>query len=433
MYIHRYYAAGLLAVCVLSALGAGILSAQDRAGAQQEEIAPGDTLALTLVDARRLALSRNPELRARRQFVGMARGRLRQARVFRFNPEFLLESEQVGKGRTLDAYEGEVAQEFEWAGQRGLRIRTARIDVARTEHATRDAERLTAAAAAAAFYRSVAAERRVELAQKMLTLNEELLSAVSDLLESGAISVLEANLARIESGRARARVLEERRDARSAMLALRRTLGLRDDQPLRLSHDVPAAPDPATMELASLVERALARRPDLHAAASDVELSRSRMKLAGREAIPNLRLSMPFDRLNGPGSRQIGIGVGLSIPLWNRNQGTVDALRADVRRAEYGRQAAELAIRAEVADALQRYASASAEESFAETALLQPARTNQALLAEAFSAGTIDLPTLLLVRNELLDVELDYWNSWLERRLELVRLEAVTAEPLPKP
>ncbi len=423
----------LLGGLLASLLAAAVAPAQERPPAPSGRTDPADTLLLTLEEAVRLSLAGNPELQARRQELGAAGGRLRQAKVLPFNPEFSIESERVGGGRTLETYTGEISQELEWAGQRGLRVRAARHDLTRAEEGVRDAERLTRAEAARAFYAALAAEHRVGVAEEIRELNERLLAAVSDLLEAGAVSTLEANLVRIESGRAQARVLTERRNAESARVELRRVLGLPESRPVRLVPDVPPAPDPEGLDVDSLVVLALSRRPDLRAAEAGVEGTRALLGLARREAIPNLRLSVPFDRPGRGESRRVGVGIGLSIPLWNRNQGVAEELRAEVARRRFERAAVERTVRAEVMDALQRYRSASREEALAAEVILDPARTNQELLEEAFRAGKIALPTLLLLRNQLLEAELDYWDSWLERRLELVRLEAVIAAPIPNP
>jgi outer membrane protein TolC len=58
--------------------------------------------------------------------------------------------------------------------------------------------------------------------------------------------------------------------------------------------------------------------------------------------------------------------------------------------------------------------------------VLRPTRENQALLEAAYRAGKIDLPSLLLVRNQLREAELGYWDAWLALRLARVRLEAAT-------
>jgi outer membrane protein, heavy metal efflux system len=425
--LHRVGSVGLAAVLTLSSA-----AASDAQSTPPQPTDPtGDTLFLSVDQAQLRALTNNPELVATRRLQQVAEGRLRQAGVFRFNPQVSFRSEQVGAGRTFEAYEAELSQELEWAGQRGLRKRSAEYELEGTGARVRDAERRTRALAARAFYRALGARSRVELAEDILGLNERLVVAVSDLLEAGSISVMEANLARIESGRARTRVLEERRDANTALLELRRTLGLPDTQPVRLSPDVPTPPEASRLDPDSLVRVAMARRPDLDVVASRIEAGRSLVSLARRQRIPNVLLSVPFDRLEGPGSEKLGIGVGVSIPLWNRNQGTVAQLEADVARSRSEMDAVRVAVRTEVFDAYQRYVSAGEEEAISRTSVLEPARLNQSLLDEAFRSGKIDLTTLLLVRNELLDAELDYWDSWLEQRLELVRLTAVTAEPLP--
>lgn len=408
--------------------GAASARAQEPAG-DAAYARPGDTLTLDLAAVRRLASERNPALLARRREAEAEAGRYRQARVYPYNPEVSLRSAEVGSGRTLDGYEAEVSQEVEWAGQWGLRADVARARAERADWMAGDAERQIVADASVRFLEALAAEERLTLAEQIETLNTRLLAAAEERLDAGSISQLEMNLARIEAARAQARVLAERRAGRSARLALRRVLALDEGQPLRLRPELPAAPDPASLHADSLVAAALALRPDAEGARRGLQAARSAQDLAGRERWPNLVLRLPVERLEGPGSREIGVAAGLSIPLWNRNQGTLQATRAEVAQARAEMEDTELAVRTEVRDALQRYVSASEEEQLARTSMRDPARANQALLEEAFRSGKIDLPTLLLVRNQLLDAELAYWDSWLQYRAELIRLQAATAQP----
>jgi outer membrane protein, heavy metal efflux system len=436
MKIHRLRGIRLVAVLTLGAALGAVAQAEaqsipDEARLPDGSVALRDTMVLSVGQAERRALESNPELVATRRLRQVAEGRLRQAGVFRFNPEVRFESEQVGSGNAFVAYEAELSQEVEWAGQRGLRKRAAEHELAGTDAIVSEAERLTRWLAAGAFYEALGAQNRLELAEDILALNDRLVLTVADLLDAGSISLMEANLARIESGRAQTRVLEERRDANTALLALRRALGLPEGQAVRLSSDVPTPPEPSTLDPEALVRLAMAQRPDLGVVASRIDAGESFVSLARRQRIPNLRLSLPYDRLEGPGNGKLGLGVGISIPLWNRNQGTVQEFEADVARSRSQFEAVQIAIRTEVLDVYQRYLSAGEEEAISRTTVLAPARLNQGLLDEAFRSGKIDLSTLLLVRNALLDAELDYWDSWLEMRLEFVRLTAVTAEPLP--
>jgi len=408
--------------------GAAPATAQQPTGGTTRS-SSGDTLSLDLAAVRRLASERNPALLARRREADAEAGRYRQARIYPYNPEVSLRSTEVGSGRTLDAYEGEVSQELEWAGQWGLRRDIGRLTAQRASLLADDAERGIVAEVSGTFLTALAAEERLALAEQIEALNSRLLAAAADRLEAGAISELEMNLVRIEAARAQARVLSERRNARSALLDLRRALALPSEQALRLVTDLPDAPRPSTLDPDSLVAVALERRPDATAARRDVEAAGASRDLAGRERWPNLTLAVPFERLGGPGSDLVGISVGMALPLWNRNQGTLDASRAEVARARADLDLAELAVRTEVDDALQRFASAAEEEALARASMRDPARANQTLLEQAFRSGKIDLPTLLLVRNQLLDAELAYWDSWLQYRTEYVRLEAAIAEP----
>jgi cobalt-zinc-cadmium efflux system outer membrane protein len=126
-------------------------------------------------------------------------------------------------------------------------------------------------------------------------------------------------------------------------------------------------------------------------------------------------------------SPRIGLGVSLPVPLFDRNQGVVAERAAQAEQARLRRSATELAVRTQVTDAYRAYLAASEEARVFARDVLQPARTNQQLLETAFRAGKVGLPTLVLLRNQLLDAELGYWDAWLSERNALVALEAATA------
>lgn len=96
---------------------AGVVNAQD-ANLQADPLTVEDTLILSLPEAQRFALARNPAYLAEQQETEIARGELRQARVYNFNPEFEFETPDVGSDGVIGAYEAAVTQEIEWAGDR---------------------------------------------------------------------------------------------------------------------------------------------------------------------------------------------------------------------------------------------------------------------------------------------------------------------------
>ena len=404
-----------------------IPSAPPPARADSVRPSSADSLTLSLRDAQRLAVRQNPSFLAARQETAIAGGELRQARAYRFNPELNVLAPGTAPRGSGSPYELTLTQEVEWAGQRGLRIDAADFGVTRASASVRNAARLTLADATTAYYRALATEQRLRLTEEALALTERLMGAVRTQLREGEISALEANLAEIENGRARGRVLTARREATSAALALKQSIGLAPNVEVRLVGDSAVGPSVAALDVDSIATIALARRPDLAARGAAVREASTLTSLSRREAIPNVRIGAVGERERDGGSPRVGLAVGIGLPFLNRNQGLIASRQAQAEQARLEARATELAVRTEVTDAVRAYRTATEEVGVFEASVLNPARQNSALLESAYRAGKIALPSLLLLRNQLLDAELDYWDAWLARREALVRLDAATA------
>src|SRR5690606_21725469 len=190
---------------------------------------------------------------------------------------------------TIGEFELSLTQEIEWAGQRRLRIRGAQRGLERAEAVVLDSARRTLSDVSTSFYEALAAEQRLAVAREMAQLNEQLVSVTRIQSREGEISVMDANLAEIEAGRARAAVRGAERELTSALLEFRRRIGLAPDQPIRLADEVVDAPAPLALSVDSLTSIALTRRPDLTARQREREQQEALVRAAQREAIPNLR------------------------------------------------------------------------------------------------------------------------------------------------
>lgn len=375
---------------------------------------------LSLLDTRALALKQHPGLLVARQRPDIARGELRQARAIRFNPDlsFLARADP----------ELTLTQEIEWAGQRRARSRAARHELARTRFEAGNVGRLALTDASLMYYRTLAAQRRREVVEQVQTLTERLIAAVRVQLAEGELSTLDANLAEIEHGRIRARAAAARRELQMAEFELKRVLGLSPAVALRLENSAPTTD--FQMGTDSLTEVALRTRPDLREAASDIETSRARQSLARREVWPNIRVGVVAEPGVRSGNR-IGFAGGISLPALNGKRGAIDARAAEVRLAELRARAIEAAVRTDVRSAIARLQAATEELQQYEESVLLPARSTAGLLGEAYRAGKIPLPTLLLLRNQLLDAEFGYWEAWLIRHESAVQLESATGTLTP--
>jgi len=125
---------------------------------------------------------------------------------------------------------------------------------------------------------------------------------------------------------------------------------------------------------------------------------------------------------------QWGLRFGLPVPLFNRNGGLSDLGRAEQSRAEAEREAVDIQVRTEVTSSLEAYRSAWEELDAFEVHVLRPARSNQSLLETAYVAGRLDLPTTLLLRTQLLEAELGYWDARLAERVAYSALLAAVGD-----
>jgi cobalt-zinc-cadmium efflux system outer membrane protein len=123
-----------------------------------------------------------------------------------------------------------------------------------------------------------------------------------------------------------------------------------------------------------------------------------------------------------------GFQVAVPVPLWNRNGGLMDAARGQAEAAEAERTATELRIRTEVAASLEAARAANEELAVFDSQVLRPARDNQRLLETAFTEGRFDLPTVLLLRTQLLDAEVGYWDAWEADRAASAALRAAVGD-----
>jgi cobalt-zinc-cadmium efflux system outer membrane protein len=404
--------------------------------------APGDTIRLTLAQARALAQRANPELLATRVDTTIAHGVLRQAGILRFNPSADLLAASGGNGA-----ETGVSQELELFGQRSARLSVGRASYARASASVANATRLTLGEVERAFYRLAFSARRTALADEVLALNERLQDIAQRQLSAGEISRLDLNLVTVERGRSRARALAARRDEARIAADFGRALGVAPATTIvAVVGDIPNAPagdtseasraraqsrpEHAVLSIDSLTVAALAHRPDLAEREAARRVASASVSLARREALPNLIARAAAEpRADGSG-RVVRPGVGITLPFLNRNQGTVQAQRAATRQAELERYALITRIRTEVATAVATYRSATLEVETLEATVLTPARQNRQLVEIAYREGKVGLPVLLLIRNQAIDAELEYWDAWLESREALAALSEATGANL---
>lgn len=388
--------------------------------------------AMTLNEAVETAVKSNPGIQIVRLEEGAAQGRLDQAGLFlRSNP--VIEGSLSRKdtlpegGEKVKNYGLRLSQEFELAGQRGLRIDAARSGREKALQDVRDKERVLIAEVKDAFVRALGAKRKMELTAEAMKLQEELVVSAAVKFQTGDISALEQNLAEVELGKARRDLMLAEREQREALLGLQELIGIKPSLSFSVDGGLPTE-TPVIPDKEKPLQTLAPQRPDAQSAAAEVRQAKAAMKLAGREAIPSVTVSGFYnkdDNLNES-------GVMLSFPLpfsdWkqaDRKEAAAKAGQALIKQASL-----ERALERELDEAHANLTAAAEELSLFKNDVLGKAMENLGLMNLAFKEGKFGFFEVRLAQKDTIDAQFAYLESQVRLQLALNAWEKATGGSL---
>ena len=154
--------------------------------------------------------------------------------------------------------------------------------------------------------------------------------------------------------------------------------------------------------------------PELRANCSRIARATANLDRQRVQPIPNLSVLVAAGRDNGTDSEMINTQVGIPVPIFNRNQGNIDAAWAEYCRATQAHERIKLSLRARLARVAQDYDSASIQVRTYEEEIVPKADEALDLAEQAYRAGELDFAQLLLVRRTFFDTNLQYITSMAE-------------------
>jgi outer membrane protein TolC len=373
----------------------------------------------------RVALLNNRMLRASLRQMGVARGRLVQAGLLP-NPHVELEKPVEPEVR----YEVGVELNVTQALLAPMRHRAAAADLEAERYRTATAVIDLGLEVRSAFFDAQANEQRLTLARQSLDALAAARDAARALAAAGNTPKL--SLAGQEAAYERTRVLVAavELDVATARERLQRLMGLHgQDTAWKIAGRLQAVPEPSGAN-AKLETRALEESLALAEARSRLEAVARRSGLSRAEGwLPDIEVAGRAAEMtggeDGHGGRRFGAGVTVSIPLFNRNQGTTAALTAEFDSLLERYHGAAVNVRSVARETESRLVSAQARARQYETVILPAQRrlTRETLLQ--FNAMQVGIFQLLLARREELDVELAYVEALRDYWTAAARLEAL--------
>lgn len=295
---------------------------------------------LTLKEAEQRFLERNLSLIAEQYNIDMAQAQVLQAKLFE-NPVISLEQNVYNRlnGKYFDfGKEGEAVVEIEQvihlAGQRNKQVRLEKINKEIAEYQFEEVMRTLRQELNEKFVEVYFLSKSIAIYEKEVNSLQVLLGGMKIQQEKGNISLME--ISRLESMLFSLR--KEKNERESDLLTTRGELNLLLNLPedthvqLSLDEEVLQQLDLSQLSFADL-KAIINERPDQKIARSTVNASRANLKLQKSMAFPEFSVKGNYDRVGNFINDYFAIGVSLSVPIFNRNQGNIKAARFSIQQA----------------------------------------------------------------------------------------------------
>ncbi|MFO0852455.1 MAG: TolC family protein [Gemmataceae bacterium] len=320
-----------------------------------------DAQPLSLADLQRMAAETSPVLRRATAAAEAAFGPVVQAGLYP-NPTVGYQGDQiqprlnVPPGATFSGagqQGGFVNQLIKTAGKLSLAQAVAGFDYLNAVVAVRRAEVDVTNAVRTQYFAVLVARQAVEVNRTLTELTDEVYRLQLRQVVAGEAAGYEPLLLYAQAEQARNALAQAEATARAAWRQLAAAVGRPDLPPAPLTGraDAPAP----VFDLDRLRARILEQHTDLLTARNTVTQAEVNLRLQRRLVIPDLTTNQYHQYDNAAQTYQFGLQFGVSLPVFDRNQGNIRQAAAQIGRATADLTATQNDLQGRLAEAIGRY------------------------------------------------------------------------------
>jgi cobalt-zinc-cadmium efflux system outer membrane protein len=390
------------------------------------------------------ALASNPTLLAQRQQIAVARGDVTQARL-RQNPSLTLGGlKEVDGGDNAINVRGSLPLEL--FGRRARRTEVAQNQEEVTQQSVADRERLLTGEVRMRFGQALAAIRDLMFVEQLLQVNRDFLRLMEDRAREGAAPTLDADETRVETNRIETLRIDYQAKAEVALLALKETVGVDPEEPIRLKGALELAP--RDYDRKQLLQLAIDHRPDLAFERANEELASAELRSDRAKGKPDASIFGGYERPDFGFSQRafdaagnlapirqtfnhVVFGLDINLPVFNRNQGALVADTAAIQATRNQIAAVDLNLRHEVAQNLVRFNGAQARVTVYRSGVRDQAAHNLEVVRQTYSYGRTTLLDVIAEQRRYIDIETGYTDILLDAYAARISLEQAIGTNLP--
>jgi outer membrane protein TolC len=261
--------------------------------------------------------------------------------------------------------------------------------------------------------------------------NDELLGQFVQIsrsrYETGAATQADLLIAQTDA----AKLLETRADIERQISEAQSALNVLLNRPAQasLGRPAPLVFTPRALSLERLQAIAIASRPELQRAQSQVDAARSRVELANRQWFPDPALNVKAQRYNEAAQAisEVDVGISFPIPWLNGKKYSAGALEArqDLENARQEFDAARVEALGLVRDQLRKIETSAQQYELYRDKILPVARQTVEASRAAYEASTGGFLELITTRRTLQDVESAALNHLADHEAAVAELDAI--------
>ena len=369
----------------------------------------------SLEELQQLAVDHNPTLKQAQAEIRATEARKRQAGLYP-NPTLGYIGEQISGGPQRGGEQGGFVQQDIVLGGKLSAAQRVIEEERRQAEAEREEQVLRVQnAVAVAYYKSLGAEQTVAIREKLVKLARDASSTAQQLYNVGQADEPDVLQTQVEASQEELGLLI----AQQRQQMLWRSLAAVISQPTlplgNLAGRLEELPDVDTQRW---LDNILQNSPAVKIASLGLARAQAELDRAKRDPIPDLQLRAGIQQnreLLETTGRPVGLQglaeVGVRIPIFNRNQGNVQAARADIERADLEKQRVQLLLRERSSSVLQQYLTAKAAVERYRTQMIPQAEKAYNLYLDRYRNMAAAYPQVLVSQRTLFQLQTDYITS----------------------
>lgn len=346
---------------------------------------------------------KNPELAAARLRIDEAAGKLRQAGRYT-NPQFDTSVEPNTRGREGRVELG-LSQKFPLTRRLALEKQVSAAELEAVKAEVDNAARLITSETAGEMVSLLALREKRVILQKQAGLADELSGFLKSTAEKGEGSSLDASAAALDAAKIRQEIRQLDVEETTLLIGLRGKLGMAPNEAISINGKL--------SDTSALQQVSRDKRPDLRVAEWEIKAAAKAHQLAVAKQYDDIEVgvfSSAERRMDAPDGYQnettLGLRVQIPLPFWDKNEGNIDAAKAQLERKRKELSALGNQVDLEADAARQSMQLWSGIERDLRENLLPQVQTHAEQTEAAFRKGQAELTEVFRARERLLGLSL---------------------------